>query len=268
MTSSPARADDRRRRRLVWITGGSSGIGRALSLMLARRGERVAISARNEAALEALVEEARRMEGEMHAYPLDVTETDAVSRTVAAIERDLGDIDLAVLNAGTHRPVSAADFKATELESLIQVNLIGTARCLESLLAPMMARRGGHIAIVASVAGYRGLPTAAYYGASKAALINLAEALKFDLDQAGVRLQLIEPGFVETPLTDKNDFPMPFLIDVETAAARIVAGVERSAFEITFPRRFTVIMKLLRLLPYRLYFPLVGWMTGSRQGGG
>jgi short-subunit dehydrogenase len=125
----------------------------------------------------------------------------------------------------------------------------------------MIARRRGRIAIVSSVAGYRGLPTSAYYGATKAALINLAEALKFDLDRHGVTMQLIDPGFVRTPLTDKNEFAMPFRITPEEAAARIAKGLQSTRFEITFPRRFTYILKLARCLPYRLYFPLVAWAT-------
>jgi NAD(P)-dependent dehydrogenase (short-subunit alcohol dehydrogenase family) len=187
-----------------------------------------------------------------------------VAATVVAITRDLGDIDLAVLNAGTHHPVAASAFKADAFKALLGVNLLGAAHCLEHLLQSMILRRSGHIAIVASIAGYRGLPTAAYYGPSKAALINLAEALRFDLAPLGVKLQLIDPGFVETPLTDKNDFAMPFLINADNAAERIMAGLERDSFEIHFPRRFTYLMKLVRLLPYRLYFPLAERITRSR----
>lgn len=250
--------------RRVWITGASSGIGRALTLALAKAGDRIAASARSEEALEQLADEAKSMPGSIHAFPLDVTDAEAVAATADAIARDLGGIDLAVLNAGTHHPVEARDFKADEFEALLEVNLLGTARCLEQLLEPMIARKSGHIAIVASVAGYSGLPTASYYGSSKAALINLAECLRFDLAPLGVKLQLIDPGFVETPLTDKNDFTMPFLIDVETAASRIVAGLEKNVFEIHFPRRFTYLLKLLGFLPYGWYFPLVARATGRR----
>ena len=250
-------------KRLVWITGASSGIGRALALLLARRGDRVAVSARNEDQLKSLVDELGDAAGEIHVYPLDVTDADASSAVVEAITADLGNIDLAVLNAGTHHPVEAKDFKATDLKALVDINLMGTAYCLEPLLQRMIPAKQGHISIVASVAGYRGLPTSAYYGATKAAQINMAEALKFDLDRHAVKLQLVDPGFVKTPLTDKNTFAMPFLIDAETAAARMAQGFEGSGFEITFPRRFTYFLKLMRLLPYRLYFPIVGWMTGK-----
>jgi short-subunit dehydrogenase len=128
----------------------------------------------------------------------------------------------------------------------------------------MIARGTGQIAIVSSVAGYRGLPRAIAYSATKAALIAMAESLKFDLDQTGVMINVINPGFVKTPLTDRNDFPMPFLMPVEAAAKRIADGLARGRFEIAFPRRFAAILKLMRILPYALYFPLVGRTTQRR----
>lgn len=255
--------NDADRGRIVWITGASSGIGRALALNLARQGDRVAISARGEDQLRTLAEEASGADGSVHVYPLDITDADASAKVVAAITRDLGEIELAVLNAGTHHPVEADAFKAADLAKLITVNLLGTGNCLAPLLERMIPRKSGHIALVASVAGYRGLPTSAYYGASKAAQINMAEALKFDLDRVGVKLQLVNPGFVKTPLTDKNEFPMPFLIDAEVAAERMARGFEGNGFEITFPRRFAFLLKMLRMLPYRLYFPITAWMTGK-----
>lgn len=248
--------------RLVWITGASSGIGRALALHLARLGDKVAVSARREDDLRSLADEAKETQGSIHVYPLDVTNPDASATVVERIRSELGDIDLAVLNAGTHHPVDADAFNASDFEALLDINLIGTGNCLAPLLQQFIPAGRGHIAIVASVAGYRGLPTSAYYGASKAAQINLAESLKFDLDQVGIKLQLVTPGFVRTPLTDKNTFTMPFLIDVDEAARRMARGFERNSFEITFPRRFTYLLKLLRMLPYRLYFLTVSRMTG------
>jgi NAD(P)-dependent dehydrogenase (short-subunit alcohol dehydrogenase family) len=245
---------------IIWITGASSGIGAALALHLARAGHEVAASARSADKL-ARLRDLPEAAGRFHPYPLDVTDRAAAVAVLAEIERDLGLLDTAVLAAGTHQPVTADAFDAATFARLVEVNLIGTANCLEPLLQKLIARRRGRIAIVSSVVGYRGLPTAAYYGATKAALINLAEALKFDLDRAGVTLQLIDPGFVRTPLTDRNEFPMPFLIPAEEAAARIAKGLESTSFEITFPRRFTYILKLLRCLPYRVYFPLVARAT-------
>jgi NAD(P)-dependent dehydrogenase (short-subunit alcohol dehydrogenase family) len=247
---------------VVWITGASSGIGRALALRLAGDGDTVAVSARSRETLEELAREAAGRRGRIMAYPLDVTERDDVATTVDRIEGDLGPIEQAVLAAGTHHPISADAFLAQDLARLVEVNLLGVANALEPLMRTMIGRRRGRIAIVSSVAGYRGLPTSAYYGASKAALINLAESLKFDLDRHGVQMQLINPGFVETPLTDKNPFPMPFLIGAETAAERIAKGLRGSSFEISFPRRFTWLLKVMRCLPYLLYFPLVARTTG------
>lgn len=249
--------------RVVWITGASSGIGRALALNLAGRGDRVAASARGEEDLRSLAEEAADAPGEIHPFPLDITDAKKAADTVARVTETLGRIDLAVLNAGTHHPVEAKAFDAGDFARLVGVNLLGAGNCLDPLLKRMISAGAGHIAIVASVAGYRGLPTSAYYGASKAGQINFAEALKFDLDRHGIKLQLVNPGFVKTPLTDKNDFAMPFLMDAADAAERMARGFEGNAFEITFPRRFAWLLKLLRVLPYRLYFPIVGRMTGK-----
>lgn len=247
--------------KVIWITGASSGIGRALALRLAKDGHHIAASARNQDALARLSAEASGS-GSIRAWPLDVTDPATVTAAFGAIERDLGPIDVAVLAAGNHHPVAAKDFRAAELATLVEINLIGVANALEPLMQAMIGRGRGRIAIVSSVAGYRGLPTSAYYGATKAALINLAESLKFDLDRHGVTMQLIDPGFVKTPLTDRNTFKMPCLISPEEAAEAIARGLQGRGFEIAFPRRFTTILKLLRCLPYRLYFPLMARMTG------
>ena len=247
----------------VWITGASSGIGRAVALAYARAGAAVAASARAADALAALAAEPVAG-GRLRAFPVDVTDRAAVAATVARIEAELGGLDLVILNAGTHEPVAATQFDAAVFDRLIAVNLVGTVNGLAAVLPRLIARRAGHIAIVASVAGYGGLPSAAAYGATKAALINLAEALKFDLDRCGVRVSLVNPGFVRTPLTDKNRFAMPALMEVDDAARALVRGLARGGFEVTFPRRFTYVLKLLRLLPYRLYFPLVARLTGWR----
>lgn len=234
----------------VWITGASAGIGRALALRFAQAGFRVAASARN---AQALAELAAGSGGRIEAVPLDVTDGEAVAAAAAR----LAPIALAVLNAGTHEPMGAADFSAARLERLFRINVFGVAYGVEAALPDMLRRRAGKIAIVASVAGYGGLPTAVAYGATKAALINMAEALKLELEGTGVAVALVCPGFVDTPLTARNDFPMPFLMPAEKAAERMFDGLTGDRFEITFPRRFTWIMKTLRLAPRGLYFPLV-----------
>lgn len=241
---------------VAWCTGAGKGIGRATALLLAARGWTVAASARTEADLSTLREAAAKQNGSVFSYPLDVTDGDATERCVAAIEADLGPIRLAVLNAGTHAPSPAVGFDSVIFRNLMQTNYFGAVNGLNALLPRFLERRSGHIAVVASVAGYRGLPSAAAYGASKAALINMCEALKPELDRAGLKLSLINPGFVRTPLTDRNDFAMPFLIEAEVAARRLVDGIDSGRFETTFPRRFTWMLKLMRCLPYALYFPL------------
>lgn len=244
--------------RVVWITGASSGIGAALARALAARGDAVAASARS-------VEKLERLAAEHHgvrAYPCDVRDAAAVSATAASIRERLGEIDVAVLNAGVGLAERAGGFRAAEFESLLRVNLMGVAHGLEAVLPAMSARRQGRIVVVASLAGYRGLPNAAYYCASKAALIALCESLRFDAERSGVVLQVVNPGFVRTPMTDRNRFKMPMLMEVDDAAARIVRGMAGERFEITFPRRFALALNLARCLPYPLFFALVKRVTG------
>lgn len=241
--------------RIAWITGASKGIGKALALRLAKNGWRIAASARTAGDLDALVTEQRELS--ISAYPLDVTDHKATWETLDRIESELGPISLAVLNAGTHMPMMADEFSIKKFRQLVETNLIGPANGLASLLPRMISQKAGQIAIVSSVAGYRGLPTSAGYGATKAGLINMCEALRPDLERHGIKLQVVNPGFVETPLTDRNDFPMPFLISADDAAARITRGLNGNAFEIAFPTRFVMLMKLLRLLPNGLYFSIV-----------
>lgn len=243
-------------KRTAWITGASTGIGRALALRLARDGWHVVVSARSADTLAEVAEAARALAGAVEPLPLDVTEREAVTAAAADIVGRHGAIDLAIFNAGTHKPVSASALHSDDFRTLMEINFLGAVNGLEAVLPAMRARGKGHIALVASVAGYAGLPTAAAYGASKAALINMAEALKPELDQAGIKLQIVNPGFVRTPLTDRNEFPMPFLMEVDEAAERFARGLESDRFEIVFPRRLAWSLKLLRLLPYRLFFAL------------
>lgn len=248
--------------RRAWITGAGKGIGRALALELANGGWVVAISARSEDDLVQLAAEAAGKRGKLVPYRLDVTNEMAVRDTIARIEGDLGPLDLAVLNAGTHTPMPATRFDVDTFLSLVDTNLMGAVRCLGVLLPRFLARRSGRIAVVGSVAGYRGLPTAAAYGATKAALINMCEALRPELERSGVLLQLVSPGFVDTPLTRKNTFSMPFLMPADKAAQAIVRGLKTKRFEIAFPFRMVLAMKLLRLLPYGLFYRITRRMAG------
>lgn len=236
-------------RKIAWVTGASSGIGRAVALKLADDGWQVAASARSAEKLAAVAAE---RPGLIHVHPVDVKDRQAVREVAGRVEQTLGPIDLALFSAGGYKRESARDFDAGMLRELVDLNVTGTGNCIEAALGPMIARRGGQIAVIASVAGYLGLPGGGFYGATKAALINLCEALRPELEREGVKLQLISPGFVDTPLTRKNDFPMPFLISEKRAAHEIVAGLAGSRFEIVFPRRMALATKLLRALPYAL----------------
>ncbi|SLN73042.1 SDR family NAD(P)-dependent oxidoreductase [Oceanibacterium hippocampi] len=239
---------------IAWITGASYGIGRAVALRLAADGWRVAASARSADALKTLGDEAGRLPGSIAAYPLDLTDGPAIAATVARIRSDLGPIDQAILNAGSHEPTGIDPFETEIFERLIRLNLLGTVHCVDALLPAMRERGRGRIAVVASVVGYGGLPGAAAYGMTKAGLINMCQALRPELERAGIILQIVNPGFVRTPLTDRNDFPMPMLMEVEDAAEAFVRGLASDRFEIVFPRRFAFLMKLLGILPYPLFF--------------
>jgi NAD(P)-dependent dehydrogenase (short-subunit alcohol dehydrogenase family) len=252
-------------RKVAWVTGASQGIGAAVARRLARDGWIVAASARSTDKLQGLALESDAWPGSIEAFPLDVTDEAAVNHVYGEIEARLGAVDLAILNAGTHYPIAAVDFAVAPFRELIEINLMGTVHCLAPVISQFVERQSGRIAVVTSLAGYRGLPTASAYGASKAGLINMCESLRPELQEHGIVLSCVTPGFVRTPLTDLNLFPMPFLIDANTAAARIVRGLASNRFEITFPRRFAYMMKLLRVLPYALFFAVVRWVSPRRD---
>lgn len=239
----------------AWITGAGTGIGRGVALALVERGMTVAASARTEKDLLSLAAEARGP-GKIVPIPLDVTDEAAVQAAVARVEAEAGPITLAILNAGTNSEVTAEKFDTKKFTHVVDTNLMGAVYCLGALLPILRQRRAGRIAIVASVAGYRGLPTAAAYAASKAGLIAMTESLKPELEADNVDLTLINPGFVDTPLTRKNSFPMPFLIQGDEAVRSIMKGLERGQFEIVFPWQMTVAMKLLGSLPYAPFFAI------------
>jgi NAD(P)-dependent dehydrogenase (short-subunit alcohol dehydrogenase family) len=249
----------------VWLVGASSGIGRATAGLLHARGATVVVSARNALALHEWAGQhpGTDAQGRTRAVvmPLDVTDASAVRSAARSIET-LQPIDLVLYCAGHYRELRAQDFSLEEMLKHQQINYIGALHVLDAVLPAMQARAtlgaaGGHISLVSSVAGFRGLPKSLAYGPSKAALINLAETLYLDLRPQGIGVSIINPGFVETPLTAQNDFAMPALITPEQAAQAILRGWAQGEFEIHFPKRFTRWMKFLRLLPYRWYFPLV-----------
>ena len=236
--------------RTAWVTGASSGIGRELALRLARRGVRVAISARSAEKLNEVAAESDLI----LAVPVDVTDRAAVKRAHDEIRAAFGSIDLAVLNAGAWHPFDASAYDAALADASMAVNYGGVVNALEPLIPAMIEAGRGHLVLVASVAGYRGLPQAAAYAPSKAAVISLAEALRLELHRRGLVVQLVNPGFVETPMTAKNDFPMPYILEPGDAADRILKGLERTRFEIAFPWQLVTGLKVMAALPYSLYF--------------
>lgn len=236
--------------RVAWITGASTGIGRKMAEQLLAAGVKVAVSARSSERLRDMGEGAL-------AVPLDVTDSRACVSAVEQIEATLGPIDLAVFGAGTYAPVRADHIDVQVFAHTMETNYMGVVNCLAAVTPPMLARRHGHVSWIASVAGYMGLPKAAAYGPTKAALINLAESLEPELRLKGVSLSVINPGFVATPLTAQNDFEMPFLMQPDEAARRSIAGLAAGRFEVAYPRRFVFILRALRLLPYPLFFRLI-----------
>jgi len=250
---NPAITDWKGRR--VWLIGASSGIGAAIARELAGRGARLALSARSADKLAALSIVDTLL------LPCDATDVDSLGAAREKLLGALGGIDLVVYLAGDYVPMRADNFDLVVAERVVAVNFNGAMRLAATVLADL--KPGGGIAFVASVAGYRGLPKALAYGPGKAALIHFAEVLHLDLAPKGIGVWVINPGFVSTQLTAKNDFEMPALLTPEQAAIAAVDGFKSANFEIHFPKRFTRVMKLFALLPYRWYFPLIRRFTGG-----
>jgi short-subunit dehydrogenase len=231
----------------VWITGGGSGIGKALALSFAADGWDVVISGRTEIRLR----EVQKLSSKIRVIVCDITK----EIEIQTAQKEIGPIDVAILNAGDYKPEPTSRISIKSHQHIFDVNYFGTLKCIQAIM-PEMQERGGRLAIVASLAGYRGLPNASAYGPSKAALIQLAESLHAELQDTPLKIQLINPGFVKSALTEKNGFEMPFLMKSEDAAKKIRYGLERDNFEIAFPSPMVRRMKLMRILPYRLYFYL------------
>lgn len=234
----------------VWIIGASSGIGRALAQELDMRGAKLILSARNDESLARL----NSLLGNRHAvFPLDVTKKE----TVAAALKQIETIDSTLYLAAAYTPSYIQDMSEENISETIAINLEGAMTCLRALIPYYKSQGHGQIALCGSVAGYGGLPGGQPYSATKAAIINLAESLRAEMRDDNIDVRLISPGFVKTPLTDKNDFAMPMMIEAEEAARAIADGLMGKKFEIHFPKTFTILMKLLSSLPYAVYFYLV-----------
>ena len=242
----------------VWIIGASTGIGAAVARLLLEQGAFVALSARRQPLLDAMT----LGEAQALAVSLDVTDHASIVRAHGRIAAEWPRVDLVLVVAGGYNEMRADSFDLAAANRMIDLNLRGVYNCLDVVL-PLLLRQGaGGIGIVSSVAGYGGLPKALAYGPTKAALINLCESLYFDLHPKGIAVYQINPGFVDTPLTVHNDFAMPALMSPRDAAWQLLRGIERGQFHIHFPKRFTNMLRLMRLLPYRCYFWLVRKVTG------
>ena len=239
--------------KVVWITGASSGIGAELARQLADAGVKVAASARHLPSIPA--------HPNISHFPVDVTDEQALGVATDEIERRLGPIDLAIFGAGAYEPFKPETFNTQTFRRVNEVNYLGSIKALGAVLPRFLERKSGHLAFVASVAGYQGLTKSAYYGPTKAALINLAEALWLELRPHGITVSVINPGFVETPMTAANDFPMPFLMKPTRAAALTIKGLKVRRFEIAYPLPFVLILKALQKLPQGLKLRLISLLT-------
>jgi len=242
----------------IWITGASSGIGKALAIKFANEGWQVAASARREDLLNKIAESNKNISS----FPLDVTDGEKCKEIFGQIKNKLQSIDICFFSTGTWDPKKEKDIDVDQMKKVMNVNFFGTLNCIKAVEEYFREKNSGHISIVSSIAGYRGLPNSTGYGASKAALNNLAESLYFDFSRNNVRVSLVSPGFIKTQMTDKNQFKMPFLKTAEYAANKIYNGlINGSSFEIDFPKELTLILKLLKILPNRLYLYLVKKLT-------
>ena len=242
----------------IWITGASSGIGKALALKFANEGWQVAASARRE----NLLNEISELNENISSFPLDVTNKDDCKETFELIKNKYQNIDICFFSTGTWDPKKEKEIDVDQMKKVMEVNFFGTLNCIKAVEKYFREKNSGHISIVSSIAGYRGLPNSTGYGASKAALNNFAESLYFDFGRYNVRVSLVSPGFIKTPMTDKNEFKMPFLKTAEFAADKIYKGlINGSSFEIHFPKELTLILKFLKILPDRLYFKIIKTLT-------
>ena len=237
----------------IWITGASSGIGKAVAEKFANEGWKVAVSARRKELLDELAKNQN-----IKSFPLDVTDRMQINNVFKKILSEFGDLDICLFSSGTYEPKDEQSIDPDKIKNVINVNFLGVIDCVKAVEEFYKNKKSGHISIVSSIAGYRGLPNSSGYGPSKAALTNFCESIYFDFKKFGVRISIVSPGFIKTPLTDKNEFPMPFLKTPEYAAEKIFNGLVKSkSFEIHFPKGLTLILKFLRILPYKIYLFLV-----------
>ena len=237
----------------IWITGASSGIGKAVAEKFASEGWMVAASARRQEILNKMAENQN-----IFAYPLNVTQKENVTKTFNNIIEDFKNVDICLFCSGTYDPKLEQEINIEQNKFVMETNYFGVLNCIKAVETYFKNKKSGQISIVSSVAAYRGLPNSSGYGPSKAALTNLTESIYFDFKKHNIKISLVSPGFIKTPLTDKNEFPMPFIRSPEFAADKIFQGLtKKNIFEIHFPLGLTLTLKFLRILPYRLYLFLI-----------
>ena len=237
----------------IWITGASSGIGKAVAEKFAKEGWKVAVSARRKELLDELSKNQN-----ISSFPLDVTDRSQIKNTFKNILNEFNELDICLFSSGTYEPKDEQSIDPDRIKNVINVNFLGVIDCVKTVEDYFKNKKTGHISIVSSIAGYRGLPNSSGYGPSKAALTNFCESIYFDFKKFGVRVSIISPGFIKTSLTEKNEFPMPFLKTVDYAAEKIFNGLVKSnSFEIHFPKGLTLTLKFLRILPIKAYLFLV-----------
>ena len=237
----------------IWITGASSGIGKALAEKFAAEGWKVAASARRKEILDKMSENEN-----IFSYPLDVTNQNQIKNSFEKIIKDFNGLNLCVFSSGTYDPKLEQEINIEQNKFVMETNFFGVLYCIKAVENYFKNKKDGHISIVSSIAAYRGLPNSSGYGPSKAALTNLTESLYFDFKKYNVRISLVSPGFIKTPLTDKNEFSMPFIKSPEFAAEKMFNGLTKSkAFEIHFPKALTILLKIFRVLPYKIYLFLI-----------
>jgi short-subunit dehydrogenase len=241
-------------KKIIWITGASSGIGKALSIKFAQEGWIVAASARRE----VLLQELTKINQNIHSFPLDVTNPEQCKKVFEDIRKKFNNIEISIFGTGIHDPNSEKKFNLEKIREIMEVNYFGTMNSINAVYDYYNNKKSGQISIISSVAGYRGLPAAGAYCASKSALTSFTESLRFEMMRKNVRISLVSPGFIKTPMTDQNDFPMPMIKSPEFAAEKIYIGLtKKTGFEIHFPKAFTFFLKFLRILPNSIYFKII-----------
>ena len=251
------------KKKTIWITGGSSGIGKSLAIKFSKKGWNVAVSARREELLNELAEKYENISS----FPLDVTNLERCKSVFDEIKNKYDDIEICFFSTGTWYPRKEKEIDIEQINNVFDINFFGTLNCIKAAENYFKERKKGILSIVSSIAGYRGLPNSSGYGPSKAALNNLAENLYLDFGRFGVSVCLVSPGFIKTPMTDKNDFKMPFIKSPEYAAEKIYDGlINKKSFEIHFPKQLTLIIKSLKFLPSRIYFSFVKILTKYQKG--